>query len=108
GIPPWYGNQHVVGRGQIETEAACLEADEKEITLPCLERRHATCTLGGRGSAIEVLIGDPCRIQWLPQERQKIDELAEDKRLVTVRHEVVREIGERLHFRADNAEFGTH
>jgi hypothetical protein len=40
-VPPGVDDDHVVGRGQVQAEAAGLQADQEQIALAALEGRHA-------------------------------------------------------------------
>ena len=37
-VPPRVGDDHVVGRREVETEAAGLQADQEQVALARLER----------------------------------------------------------------------
>jgi hypothetical protein len=107
GIPPRIRYQHVVGRGEIEPEAARLEADQEQITLAGLKRCDTLRALARRSGAIEILVGDACCVERLAKKLQKVDELTEHECLVTIRRELVGQIRERLHLGADDAEVRT-
>ena len=106
GVPPRVGDHHVVGGGQVEPEAAGLEADQEQVALAGLERGDAARALAGRRGAVEILVAMPAASSGCAQEREEVDELAEHQRLVAVRRQLGGELGERLHLGADDAELG--
>lgn len=71
-VPPRVGNHHVIGGGQVETEAAGFEADQEEVALAGLESGDAARALGCRGAAVEVLVSDSGLIKWFAQHFKKV------------------------------------
>jgi len=61
-VPPRVGDDHVVGGRQVQTEAAGLEADEEEIGIAALERRHPlAASRRGRGP-VQNLVPQPAGV----------------------------------------------
>ena len=108
-VPPRVDDDHVVGRGQVQAEAAGLQADQEQVALAAPGRRRRAgcarppgCCRRGTGSCM------PGSVEPLAQQRQEVGELAEHQRLVAAGHQLVREALELLHLGADQAEFGRH
>ncbi len=57
-IPPRIGDHHVIGGGQVEAEAAGLQADQEQVAFSGLERGDTARALGRRRRAIEILVDD--------------------------------------------------
>ena len=95
-VPPRVGNDHVVGDGQVQAEAAGLQADEEEIALAGLEAGDTRGSLGQRRLAVEVEVRDLARAQRLLDEREMPRELAEHQRTVAAFAQLAHELEERL------------
>ena len=80
-VPPGVEQVDVFGRGQVQAQAAGLEADQEDravgIGLEPLD-------LGGAvaGPAVEVFVGDLLLLEPLADDRQEAGELREDQDLV--------------------------
>ena len=87
-VPPGVEQEDVVGGGQVEAEAAGLEADEEDaavrVRLEALHARRAVARL-----AVEVLVDEAGRVQPRLQEREEARELREDERLVPLLDDLV-------------------
>ena len=83
GVPPGVEQEDVVGGGQVEAEAAGLEADQEELAvgigLEALDPRLAVARL-----AVEVLVGDALARRAARARREEAGELREDQRLVAL------------------------
>jgi hypothetical protein len=99
-VPPRVEVNDVVGGSEIEPEAACLEAHQKERCLASLEGSDAL-TAGGLGRrAIEVEVAEATFVELFANELEKIDELTEHQRAVPVRGKLLGQLEEGLHFGA--------
>ena len=58
-VPPRVDDQQLVGRGEIEAEAARLQADQEQAVLALLEGVDAPRSLGRRRAAVQVLVPMP-------------------------------------------------
>ena len=83
GVPPGVEQEDVVGAGEVEAEAAGLEADQEEpgvgIVLELLDGRFAVA-----GFAVEIGVADgvPAVVEAFADDGQEAGELGEDQGLV--------------------------
>jgi hypothetical protein len=58
GVPPGVHVNYVISGGEVESGAACLEADQKDIALPRLKGIDALSAFVGGGAAVEILVAN--------------------------------------------------
>src|SRR5207249_4590089 len=82
-VPPWIEQENVFGGSQVQTQAACFEADEKElavgIVLKALDLGAPVACL-----AVEIIVGNAFAVKPLSQDGQKARELGKDQGLVAL------------------------
>jgi len=83
---------HGVGGGEVQSEAACLERDQKDVGLARLEGRDALLARLRRGRAVEQQRAKPVLAQARRQQLEEAAELAEHQHLVPV----LAQVGEEL------------
>ena len=80
-IPPGIEQENILGRRQIQTQPAGLEADEKQlavrIVLESIDALLAVARL-----PVEIFVHEPFLVEPFAHDRQKAGELREDQRLV--------------------------
>ncbi len=99
---------HVVGRRQVDADAARLQADEEQVALAGLEGVHAALAFLDRGRSVQVLVGDALGVEILADQGQVVDELAEHQHLVPVLEQVGRQAREGRQLAAGDAGAGRH
>ena len=83
----------VVGGGEVEAEAAGLEADEKEIAVAGLKGVDREFTLFPGGTAVEILVADTLAVEIFANQCEVADELAEHQGLVAARQQFLDDRG---------------
>src|SRR5690606_30106541 len=81
-VPPRIEVNDVVGGRQVEPCSAGAQADQEQVSCAVLERVHTLSSLRSRRRAIEVNVRDRTTLEFAPDERQVLHELAEDERSV--------------------------
>ena len=82
-VPPRIEQKHVLRGGQIQTDAACLEADQEQLAFR-IGLKTLDAALAVASSAVQVFVGDALAIEVLAQNRQHAGELRKHQRLVTL------------------------
>ena len=83
-VPPGVEVDDVVGLGEVEAEAARLEADEEYRRIAFLEILDGGGALAGGLPAVEVFVGDPRIVQSRSDDGQEFNELAEYKNFMAI------------------------
>ncbi len=83
-VPPGVGDEAVVGRGEIESEAAGFEADQEDLGLSGGELLDLVLAPTGAHGPVEVAERDPGADQRVGDQRQETGEAAEHQRAVSL------------------------
>src|SRR6266851_9505824 len=82
-VPPWIEYKDVFGCGEVQAEAASLQAyQECTAVFFGLKTFHPLLTIASR--SVEILVVDCVSIQAIPHDFQKTGELREHQRLVSL------------------------
>ena len=101
GVPPRVHQEHVVGFGESETEAARLEADEEHRRIAPAERVDHIGSPPGR--SVEVFVPDAVRVEVGPHQVEVRRELAEDEGAVPFGDEFAQPLAQRVELRRRDA-----
>ena len=94
GIPPGVEVDDVVGSCQVESQAACLEADEEHGTLAALELLHQLVALLYGHRAVEIEVGLLLFVKCLTHHGEKRRELAEHQHGIAAAHNLAQQVSE--------------
>ena len=108
GVPPRVKVDDIVSSREVQSQAACFEADEEERHVAMLKLLHQPGALLGGGGSVQIeIFNAPC-IKFLAYECQVGGELAEDQGAVVAFPELFSELQEGFHFGGGNLHFGVY
>jgi hypothetical protein len=84
-LPPRVQQEHVLSGGEVQAEAARLQADEKQRTAIVLKPLHAGLAVSGL--SVQVLVRQLRCVEPRPQQAEQGRDLREHEHLAAILHE---------------------